>query len=174
MTRIATAPDLYQRYHLAKGDERLELFHGLVDRYGVQSALYPGSFVHVTPSFIIPTVVYADADVRAARFFADPALRIFILRQRKYEREPEIRFHAGDFATAIDETDASFDLLISQYAGFVSAPASATWRWVGTWWSIIVTVTQAWQRSTPIGDSQPSIVGTASTSRSLTVTLKHT
>ncbi len=120
MTRIATAPDFYHRHHVAKGDERLDLFRGLVERYGVQSALYPGSFVHVTPSYVIPTVVYADADGRAVRFFADPALREFVLRQRQYEREPEIRFHAGDFAIAIDEPDGSFDLLISQYAGFVS------------------------------------------------------
>lgn len=120
MTRSVSAPDLYHRHHVAKGDERLGLFRGLVERYGVQSALYPGSFMHVTPSFVIPTVVYADADARAARFFAHPALHPFILRHRQYARAPEIRFHAGDFTTAIDEPDGSFDLLISQYAGFVS------------------------------------------------------
>jgi hypothetical protein len=117
---VASATDLYRQHHIDKGDERLGLFRGLVERYGVESALYPGSFVHVTPSFVVPTVVYADSDKRAARFFADPEVRTLVLRFREYEQEPVFRFHSGDFATAIDEPDASFDLLISQYAGFVS------------------------------------------------------
>ena len=117
---MASAVDLYRQHHIDKDDERLGLFRGLVERYGVESALYAGSFVHVTPSFVIPTVVYADSDKRAARFFADPEVRTLILRSREHAQDPVFRFHAGDFATTIDERDASFDLLISQYAGFVS------------------------------------------------------
>lgn len=114
------APTLYHEAHVEKGDERLGLFRGLVERYGVSTALYPGCYVHVTPSFVIPTVAYADSDRRAARFFADPETLEFVRRRREYEREPEIRFHAGDYDTAIAEPEGSVDLLISQYAGFVS------------------------------------------------------
>lgn len=76
------------------------------------ATLYPGSFVHVTPSFIIPTVVYADSHRRAAQFFADPDALEMVRRKREYGQEPEMRFHPGNYATAID-------LLVSQYAGFI-------------------------------------------------------
>jgi len=112
--------DMYHEYHIGKQDERLELFERLVERYDVRSALYPGSFVHVTPSFVIPTVVYVDSDKRARRFFADPETVAFVARHRAYGEEPAIRFHFGDYAAGFPEPDRSFDLLISQYAGFVS------------------------------------------------------
>lgn len=120
---MASALDLYREHHIAKGDERLGLFRGLVERYGIASALYPGSFVHVTPSFVIPTVVYSDSDKRAAGFFAAPDLLDLVRTSREYGGEPTIRFHAGDFESAIDEPEGSFDLLISQYSGFVSRAA---------------------------------------------------
>ena len=63
----------YRKYHIDKADERRGLFEGLVERFGVGRALYPGSFVHVTPSFVIPEVVYVDSDKRAAAFFAGAA-----------------------------------------------------------------------------------------------------
>jgi hypothetical protein len=72
---------------------------------------------------MIPTVAYSDTDKRAARFFADPTLVDLVREAREYTGEPTIRFHAGDFERAIDEPDSSFDLLISQYAGFVSRAA---------------------------------------------------
>jgi hypothetical protein len=117
---VPGAEDLYHKYHLEKRDERLELFRGLVGLYGLRSALYPGSFVHVTPSFVIPSVVYVDSDRRAARFFAAPGLLDLVRNRCEYEAEPQISFHRGDFEAPIDEPDRSFDLLISQYAGFVS------------------------------------------------------
>jgi hypothetical protein len=111
---------MYLRFHVEKQDERLGLFERLVERYGVRSALYPGSFVHVTPSFVIPTVVYADSDRRARRFFADPGAVELIKGRRTYGEEPTVRFHYGDYAAGFPEPAGSFDLLISQYAGFVS------------------------------------------------------
>lgn len=110
----------YRKYHIDKADERLGLFEGLVERFGVGRALYPGSFVHVTPSFVIPEVVYVDSDKRAAAFFADPGTMALVRKQRAYAYEPVIRFHHQDFATPLQEPEAYFDLLISQYAGFVS------------------------------------------------------
>ena len=112
--------NLYRKYHVEKQDERLELFSVLVERFGISSALYPGSFMHLTPSFVIPTVVYADSDKRARRFFADPETLDIVVAQRTYDEEPTIRFHFGDYAAGIPEPECSFDLLISQYAGFIS------------------------------------------------------
>lgn len=117
---MAVATDLYQQYHVDRNDERLGLFQELLMRYAPRSALYPGSFVHVTPSFVIATVVYVDSDRRAARFFADPAVAELVAARKEYDDEPVIRFHAQSYEKPLEEREASFDLLISQYAGFVS------------------------------------------------------
>lgn len=123
-----SATDLYREQHVLKDDERLGLFQGLVERHAVTAALYPGSFVHVTPSFVIPTVVYCDSDRRAARFFSDPSVLELIRSRKEYAGDSVLRFHSGDFEHSIDEPEGSFDLLISQYAGFVSLACKAYLR----------------------------------------------
>ncbi|MBU7004313.1 MAG: class I SAM-dependent methyltransferase, partial [Theionarchaea archaeon] len=111
---------LYEKHFVDKQDERLELFRALVDRFGIDSALYPGSFVHIAPSLFIPEVVDVDTDRRACSFFGRPEVIEYVRKRRRYEHEPEIRFHGIDYIKKIDEPEGSFDLLISQYAGFVS------------------------------------------------------
>ena len=110
---------LYHDEYCKKRFERLDLFRELARRYGVRSVLYPGSFVHVTPSFVFPVAVYADTDKRVQRFFRNPDLLPFIASRREYETDPTIQFRAADYQE-LDEPVASFDLLVSQYAGFVS------------------------------------------------------
>ena len=111
---------LYKREYVDKDFERLQLFVLLAERYGIRSALYPGSYVHVTPSFVYPVTVYTDMDKRAERFFNDSWTLDFVRKNRRYTDVPEIRFHAGDYTAGFDEPPRSFDLLVSQYAGFVS------------------------------------------------------
>jgi hypothetical protein len=117
---VGSALDLYRKYHLDKQDERVGLFRGLAELYGVSSALYPGCFVHVAPSFVLPCVVYVESDRRADRFFADPEVLRMVRERVEYASEPQIRFHRSDYTEPVAEPEASFDLLISQYAGFVS------------------------------------------------------
>jgi len=117
---VGSALELYRKYHRDKQDERVGLFRGLVELYGASSALYPGCFVHVAPSFVLPSVVYVETDRRAARFFADPEVLRLVRECREYASEPQIRFHGADYTQPFAETEASFDLLISQYGGFVS------------------------------------------------------
>ena len=52
--------DLYHKHFVAKSDERLELFRLLARQFDVDKGIYPGSFVHVTPSFVIPEMVYGS------------------------------------------------------------------------------------------------------------------
>ena len=118
---MAKSPaQMYREYHIGKSDERLGLFRGLVEHFGVTDALYPGSFVHVTPSFVMPRVVYVDSDRRARAFFEDPRVTELVDERREYEDRPSLGFHWADYSEPLDEPDGSFDLLISQYAGFVS------------------------------------------------------
>lgn len=111
---------LYATYYIERQSERIDLFEALSDRYASQSVLYPGSFVHVTPSMVYPTVVYVDADKQARRFFSDPSNYDFINGRKQYEQDASVTFHAADYREALPEPDARFDLLISQYAGFIS------------------------------------------------------
>ena len=111
---------LYNKYHADNDNERLDLFQLLAEKYGIEKALYPGCFVHITPSFIYPSVTYVDTDKRASKFFSDLFIRDFVSKRRIYSQKATITFHSADYRSDIGEKDESFDLLISQYAGFIS------------------------------------------------------
>ena len=90
------------------------------ERYPVQNALYAGSFVHIAPSFIIPTVTYVDSYKKAKQVFEDPQTIEYINSRKEYEQDPTVRFVLADFTTELDLPEQGFDLLISQYAGLIS------------------------------------------------------
>ena len=113
-------PDIYKQYFVDKGDERLGLFRLLVEKFSIESGLYPGSFVHITPSFVIPHMVYVDMDKRCQSFFTSEKTRAFVEKNREYEKPPSYSFHKGDFSEGFPEKKGSFDLLISLYSGFIS------------------------------------------------------
>jgi len=117
---MTSSLQLYKQNYIDKDFERLELFVLLKERYDIESALYPGSYVHITPSFVFPLTVYADTDKRAKRFFADPWVREFVGQNKRYDEKPVVRFHPQDYTDELPEPPGSFDLLISQWAGFVS------------------------------------------------------
>ncbi|MDX9953101.1 MAG: hypothetical protein RBT75_03355 [Anaerolineae bacterium] len=114
-----SALDLYRKYFQERQFERLNLFQIIADRFKVQRALYAGSFVHVTPSFVFPDVVYVDNDKQAKQFFSEPEILKFIAERKIYSQEAKVTFHFADYRNGFDEMIDSFDLLISQYAGFV-------------------------------------------------------
>ena len=66
---------------------------------------------------------------RTRNFFSDASVLCMVDRKREYEQPAEVAFHFADYGTPLDVPDESFDLLISQWAGFVSQP----WlRWTAT------------------------------------------
>jgi hypothetical protein len=112
--------DLYNEYFVVKKDERLGLFVLMADHFPIQRALYPGSFTHLTPAFVFPITCFVDMDRRAGRFFEDPSVLDLVKRRKIYDGQPNVRFHHTDYSRSLPEVDGAFDLLISQYAGFVS------------------------------------------------------
>ena len=112
--------DLYEQHFVDKEFERLELFQLLREKYSVISAIYPGSFVHVTPSFVFPVTAYVETDKRAKKFFENPGLHDFVQERKTYPEDPVIKFFAQDYQQSIAGEEQRYDLLISQYAGFVS------------------------------------------------------
>jgi len=113
-------PNLYNEYYIKKNDERSELFKILTDTFNIKNGLYPGSFVHITPSFFISQMAYVDTDKRCNNFFSDRLTLDYIIRKKTYNESPEIRFHPTDSTNSINEKAESFDLLISLYSGFIS------------------------------------------------------
>ena len=111
---------LYEKFFVDRDFERLDLFQLLLEKYGIESALYPGSFVHITPSFVFPITVYVDTDKRAMKLFNNPEIYNFIEKHKIYPQNADVTFYAMDYRNELSVKDQSFDLLISQYAGFVS------------------------------------------------------
>jgi hypothetical protein len=60
-----------------------------------------------------------DNDKQAKQFFGKPEVFKFIAERKFYPLESKVTFHFADYRNGFDEPFESFDLLISQYAGFV-------------------------------------------------------
>lgn len=112
--------ELYKKYFVDNSFERLSLFEQLRDIYGIESAIYLGSFVHITPAFIFPKTAFIDSDRRMAKFFEDEEVAEFIEAKSQYDQKPEIFFAQQNYENKLPLEHESYDLLISQYAGFVS------------------------------------------------------
>lgn len=111
---------LWSKQDQHEGD-RLRLFSAVDSVLEVETALYPGSYVDVAPSFVFPAVTYVDTDRRADGFFADEeGVREIIAEHRECPPYPSVRFVHGDYRAPLDFERGAFDLLISLYAGFVS------------------------------------------------------
>ncbi len=109
----------WSQYRDSIGD-RTGLFTALVDSVPVHRALYPGSYVDLSPSMAIASVTYVDTDARAARFFADTGLVGAELAGRaRPGAGQEVRFLAADYTHHLDVPDGSMDVLISLFAGQV-------------------------------------------------------
>lgn len=109
---------LYKKYHLDRQDERLDQFLILSKKFSIRSVLYPGCFVHITPSFVFRDVVYIDENKQAYKFFQDPGVYKYIQRRKHYQKSPQIAFLHRNYKNL--GKLRLFDLLISQYAGFIS------------------------------------------------------
>jgi len=114
------AGNLYTKYYGGKKARR-EFFDALAAWHHPERVLYPGSFIHVTASFVFPSVVYVDINRNARRFFSETdAVAALIEKNKIFPQKPALVFHGTNYEAAIDEAERSFDLLISFYAGFVS------------------------------------------------------
>jgi len=115
-SRDRPAPS-WATYRSSIGD-RSDLFAALTTAWNPTKALYPGSYLDLSPSTAIPSVTYVDTDRRAARYFADEALLTAELQGRTLPGAgTDITFLHADYTKPLPIPQASFDLLISLYAG---------------------------------------------------------
>jgi hypothetical protein len=107
----------WSQYQESIGD-RSGLFELLAGAWPIDRALYPGSFVDLSPSTALRSVTYVDTDARAARFFADAGLaRAQLAGRCRPGAGAEVRFLRADYTKPLDVPEGSMDLLISLFAG---------------------------------------------------------
>jgi hypothetical protein len=119
MSKTASSAELYKEYMKKVGD-RFDLFKLLRDEFNIESAIYPGSHIDITPSFFYHRTIYIDMFKKAGKFFSKPDLLNYIRKSKRYKEEPSVKFYFKDYREEIKEITADFDLLISLYAGIVS------------------------------------------------------
>lgn len=107
----------WSQYRESIGD-RSGLFCALADGWPVERALYPGSYVDLSPATAFPSVVFVDSDPRAGRFFADSDVVAAELAGRtRPGAGREVRFIGADYTHQLDLAEGSVDLLVSLFAG---------------------------------------------------------
>ena len=109
--------DMYEAYAQKIGD-RKQVYETIASIFDVKRALYPGSHIDVTPSLVIPHVIYIDSFKGTIRFFKQlETVQELIDEQKEYDEPCTIEFFGQDYTQPLDIEP--IDLIISQYAGFV-------------------------------------------------------
>lgn len=88
---------LYRQFYVDNNFEREDIFKSLISRFNINNALYPGSFVHITPSFFISEVLYVDSDPRAKKFFEqESSVADMISTKKTYDTDAVFHFISSD------------------------------------------------------------------------------
>ena len=125
---LSNAIEAYEKYmqqsmhnDAEKRFDRYDVFLELSKNFPIKKAMYPGSYIHITPSMIFPEVIYVDQVKKAKEFFKSQSEILEWIDQKKiYEEKPIIKFEPKDYWDELSVPKGYYDLLISQYAGFVS------------------------------------------------------
>lgn len=111
--------DLYAKQYTSKEYTSVGLFRTIKEKFNIQKAFYPGCYVHVTPSLIFSDVTYADSFRKTDKFFESDEVLKFVVKNKEYEEKPKYKFFHQDYYKPFEGLTQEFDLIISQYAGFV-------------------------------------------------------
>lgn len=113
-----TVKQLYHKYYSSIGFERRGLFELIRKEFNPELVLYPGSSVHITPSFYFCHVVYIDRSPLAIGFFSDKKQVSETINSHKISNKSHYwRFLAKDFHGDLELEQNSFDLLVSLFSG---------------------------------------------------------
>jgi hypothetical protein len=97
---------------------RKALYKVVASTFDVKRALYPGSHIDISPSFVIPDVVYIDNFKGAIMFFKKlDDIYDYVNSVKEYDETPCISFYGNDYQDDLEIEKV--DLIVSQFAGFV-------------------------------------------------------
>ncbi|HRW35379.1 MAG TPA: hypothetical protein P5107_10025 [Thermotogota bacterium] len=101
--------------------DRYDVFLEISKQFSISKVLYPGSYIHITPSMIFREVIYVDNAKKAKPFFNHkPEILEFIEEKKIYNEKSIIQFESKDYREPLSIPNGYCELLISQFAGFVS------------------------------------------------------
>lgn len=111
--------EIYSDY-ISKLENRAELYKLIASKFNIKKALYPGSYIDITPSFFIENTVYIDNFKNTQKLFKDiDSIIDFINTKKEYDNESKAVFIYKDYTSEL-ELHNDFDLIISQYGGIIS------------------------------------------------------
>ena len=108
--------DYYKMYYLGKYDPMIHIFNLLTQTYNIKSVVYPGSFIHISPSFSFDDVTYIDVYDNIETFFTEPDILKYLDLHKIYKNETKMTFYHKSYT----EVTGFFDLVISSNAGSIS------------------------------------------------------
>lgn len=104
--------------YMSRSGNRLALYRTVAKEFTIQSSLYPGCHIDITPSLVIPNVSYIDNFKGAIDFFKSmESIEKYVLENKEYPDPCEMVFMGQDYTQPLGIEKV--DLRISQYAGFV-------------------------------------------------------
>ena len=110
----------YLSHYGGINDWYLQAFQIANKKFFPRRILYPGSWIHITPSLVFPCVVYVDNSTKIGKFFINSEVIGYIKKHSKYKNKSRLVFYKSDYSKNFGEGKNSFDLLISLNSGFVS------------------------------------------------------
>ncbi|MFC1569898.1 hypothetical protein ACFL4L_06650 [bacterium] len=108
----------YQKHYHNIGFDRSRLFELIQKKFNCQTVLYPGCYIHITPSFYFAHVVYVDRNQISHDFFTKKVqVTEFVNTHKKYMKSSYVKFLSKDYHDDLGLREQSYDLLISIFGG---------------------------------------------------------
>ena len=84
-------------------DWHLQTFQVLNNRFSPKKVLYPGSWIHLTPSLVFPHVVYVDSFAKMEKAFNDSDMLQYVEKHSTHQNKLKIEFHQSDYQSNFGE-----------------------------------------------------------------------
>ena len=110
--------ELYTKHHSEKEYTSIGLFREIKKNFNPKRIIYPGCYVHITPSLIFSDVTYVDSFKNTQKFYESSEVKEFIDANKEYDDKTKFEFYHQDYFKDLPEELESFDAIISQYGGF--------------------------------------------------------
>lgn len=108
--------EYYKLYYQGKYDPMIKLFDYLKKTFEIKTVVYPGSFIHVAPSYVFPHVTYLDVYPNIESFFVEEEVVQYLEYHKFYEEENQWVFQPESYMMH----KGTYDLVISSNAGSIS------------------------------------------------------
>ncbi|MCA9459067.1 MAG: hypothetical protein KC550_00800 [Nanoarchaeota archaeon] len=109
----------YKKNYVDKKCTSIGLFREIKKKYLCNKVLYGGCYVHISPSLIFSDVTYIDSFKNTYKFFKSEEVENYIRTNKEYKDESKFKFYQQNYFEDLSEKLESFDVIISQYGGFV-------------------------------------------------------